>query len=62
MAATRPDAAPKEVVEIYRDFQLRMGLLVDDNEDSLDLLSMLVKSAGHEVVVAHDGPQALCGA
>jgi len=37
----------------------RRVLLVDDNEDSLDLLSMLVKSAGHEVVVAHDGPQAL---
>jgi signal transduction histidine kinase/ActR/RegA family two-component response regulator len=34
-------------------------LLVDDNEDALDLLSMFVESAGHEVVMAHDGPEAL---
>jgi signal transduction histidine kinase/ActR/RegA family two-component response regulator len=34
-------------------------LLVDDNEDALDLLSALVERAGHEVVVAHDGLEAL---
>lgn len=34
-------------------------LLVDDNEDALELLSSLVRIAGHEVVTAHDGPAAL---
>jgi hypothetical protein len=34
-------------------------LLVDDNEDALDLLSALVERAGHEVVIAHDGLEAL---
>ncbi|HEY1535686.1 MAG TPA: response regulator [Polyangiaceae bacterium] len=34
-------------------------LLVDDNEDALDLLSVLVERAGHQVLVAHDGPGAL---
>jgi signal transduction histidine kinase/ActR/RegA family two-component response regulator len=34
-------------------------LLVDDNEDALDLLSMFLQSAGHEVTLAHDGPGAL---
>jgi CheY-like chemotaxis protein/anti-sigma regulatory factor (Ser/Thr protein kinase) len=34
-------------------------LLVDDNEDAVDLLSALVKRAGHEVVIAHDGLDAL---
>jgi signal transduction histidine kinase len=34
-------------------------LLVDDNDDALDLLFTLVSSAGHEVVIAHDGHDAL---
>jgi CheY-like chemotaxis protein len=34
-------------------------LLVDDNEDALELLSAFVERAGHQVVVAHDGPGAL---
>jgi CheY-like chemotaxis protein len=37
----------------------RRVLLVDDNEDALDLLSTLVETSGHEVVVAHDGAEAL---
>jgi CheY-like chemotaxis protein len=34
-------------------------LVVDDNVDAADSLAMLVKLAGHEVQVAHDGPLAL---
>jgi signal transduction histidine kinase/ActR/RegA family two-component response regulator len=34
-------------------------MLVDDNEDALDLLSTFLRGAGHEVVAAHDGPDAL---
>ena len=37
----------------------RCVLVVDDNEDALDLLSTFLESAGHEVVMAHDGPEAL---
>jgi signal transduction histidine kinase/ActR/RegA family two-component response regulator len=37
----------------------RRVLLVDDNEDALDILSTFLKCAGHEVVIAHDGPAAL---
>jgi signal transduction histidine kinase len=40
-------AAPKRV------------LVVDDNEDSADLLREMLQWAGHEVAVAHDGPTAL---
>jgi CheY-like chemotaxis protein len=32
---------------------------VDDNEDALDLLSTLIETSGHEVVIAHDGMEAL---
>ena len=34
-------------------------LLVDDNEDGLEVLSIFLESAGHEVVAARDGPDAL---
>jgi signal transduction histidine kinase/ActR/RegA family two-component response regulator len=34
-------------------------LLVDDNDDALDLLSTVVETAGHKVIVAHDGAAAL---
>jgi signal transduction histidine kinase len=34
-------------------------LVVDDNEDSADLLSEMLQWVGHEVAVAHDGPSAL---
>ncbi len=34
-------------------------LLVDDNDDSLTLLSTFLESAGHQVATAHDGPDAL---
>ena len=34
-------------------------LVVDDNEDSAELLCEMLKWVGHEVAVAHDGPSAL---
>ncbi len=34
-------------------------LLVDDNEDGLEVLSIFLESAGHEVVGARDGLDAL---
>ena len=37
----------------------RRVLVVDDNVDAADLLCDLLRSIGHEVVVAFDGPQAL---
>jgi CheY-like chemotaxis protein len=37
----------------------RRILVVDDNEDAADLLSDFLRGVGHEVVIAHDGPQAL---
>jgi len=37
----------------------RRVLLVDDNKDAVDLLSVLVERAGHDVMTAYDGPDAL---
>jgi PAS domain S-box-containing protein len=37
----------------------RRVLIVDDNEDSTELMSMLLKELGHETRVAFDGPHAL---
>ncbi len=38
---------------------VRRVLIVDDNVDAAELLAELLRSVGHEVVVAHDGMQAL---
>src|SRR5207248_1120422 len=37
----------------------RHVLLVDDNEDTRELMAALLLSHGHRVVTAHDGPSAL---
>ncbi len=37
----------------------RKVLVVDDNVDAAELLAALLTSAGHEVMVAHDGPSAI---
>jgi len=37
----------------------RRALVVDDHEDSAAALALMLKSLGHEVVVAHDGVDAL---
>jgi CheY-like chemotaxis protein len=34
-------------------------LLVEDNQDTAKMLALLIKEWGHEVRVAHDGPEAL---
>jgi PAS domain S-box-containing protein len=34
-------------------------LVVDDNQDAADLLAEVLRDQGHQVQVAHDGPQAL---
>lgn len=34
-------------------------LVVDDNEDSADLLAVVLEGRGHEIRVAHDGERAL---
>lgn len=45
--------APAEALQI---------LVVDDNHDAADTLAMLVKTVGHRVQVAYDGPSALLAA
>jgi PAS domain S-box-containing protein len=40
----------------------RRVLLVDDNPDAAETLAELLRSAGHQVFVAHDGPTALAQA
>ena len=42
-----------------RPGQGRRVLVVDDNADSAELLTELLRAAGHEVATAHDGPAAL---
>jgi signal transduction histidine kinase len=37
----------------------RKILVVDDNEDLAEVMSDLLRELGHEVLVAHDGPEAL---
>jgi signal transduction histidine kinase/ActR/RegA family two-component response regulator len=37
----------------------RKILIVDDNEDSAEMLATVLRRLGHETLVAHDGPQAL---
>ena len=47
---------------MLEDTLLRPGrkvLVVDDNVDSAESLSMLLELSGHEVYLAHDGEQAL---
>jgi signal transduction histidine kinase len=39
--------------------QSRRILVVDDNQDAAESLAMLLRMSGHEVMVAHDGHQAL---
>lgn len=39
--------------------QPRRILVVDDNQDAAESLAMLLRMSGHEVMVAHDGHQAL---
>ncbi len=40
----------------------RRVLIVDDNGDAAEMLALLVRAAGHQVLVAPDGPHALAAA
>lgn len=51
------DPTPKSVAPLH-SVQHRV-LVVDDNRDSADSLSMLLKIMGHDVQTAYDGPEAL---
>ena len=50
-----PASAPEEPVRAAA----RRILIVDDNADAADMLAMLLRGAGHEVTVVHDGAAAL---
>jgi signal transduction histidine kinase/ActR/RegA family two-component response regulator len=55
VAPPAPSSAPTAAAPLA---SLRV-LVVDDNQDAAETLSFLLKQAGHEVRVAHDGPGAL---
>jgi PAS domain S-box-containing protein len=50
---------PKAVAVAPRASVRRRVLIVDDNEDSAEMLGLLLEQFGHIVRVAHDGPRAL---
>ena len=59
-ASDRPAAAPP--VAVPRDGRVRLSgpvLVVEDNRDAAESLSLLLQYLGAEVVVAHDGTDAL---
>jgi PAS domain S-box-containing protein len=57
--ATTLQARKAEAPAISSANVRRRVLVVDDNEDAADLLSDFLRGVGHEVAIAHDGPQAL---
>jgi PAS domain S-box-containing protein len=61
LARNGPDraAAPAPPVAGTADIGALRLLVVDDNRDAADTLSALLSEMGHDVVVAHDGYQAL---
>jgi CheY-like chemotaxis protein len=56
--ALAPPPAPAPARRLI-SMRTRRVLLVDDNADAADLLADFLREAGHEVVLAHDGAQAL---
>ena len=58
-AATRPDT-PSLLMKATDEVKERARILVvDDNVDSVKSMAMLLKLAGHTVMTAHNGPQAI---
>ena len=55
-AAAAPAPTPRPAERVARR---RRILFVDDNEDALELGALTLQRAGHEVITAIDGPQAL---
>ena len=57
-AAARPAAPPSPTIEIAGRAGKRI-LVVDDNEDARELLGEMLRTMGHDVELASDGPSAL---
>jgi CheY-like chemotaxis protein len=51
--------APREALPVVLASRARRVLVVDDNADAARLLADVLVGEGHDVRVAHDGPQAL---
>lgn len=58
-AAHHFDVKGGEQPSIARKTASRRILVVDDNDDAAELVAEVLRSVGHDVAVAHDGPQAL---
>jgi PAS domain S-box-containing protein len=56
---TRPEAKPAAAKPKSRPATSRRILIVDDNEDAAESISMMLSLDGHEVRTAYDGPGAL---
>jgi signal transduction histidine kinase/ActR/RegA family two-component response regulator len=54
-----PASAPAPLEETPATERAVRVLIVDDNKDAAESLTMLLRLWGHEVAVAHDGPAAL---
>ncbi|MEP7156301.1 MAG: ATP-binding protein [Betaproteobacteria bacterium] len=61
-AALPAPAAPAQEVEPARQPDGKRILLADDNIDFVNSMGTLLEAMGHEVLVAHDGAQALAAA
>jgi signal transduction histidine kinase/ActR/RegA family two-component response regulator len=60
LAAAEPAVAPRTIAFVAEGSSSpRRILLVDDNEDAAEMLADVLRAAGHEVLVARDGPSAL---
>jgi signal transduction histidine kinase len=60
-AAARSEAVPAEPAPraAAEGNPAKRVLVVDDNQDAAELLGEVLRTAGHEVQIAHDGPEAL---
>jgi PAS domain S-box-containing protein len=59
VAGAQPTYPAERVLPEPRTVARRRVLIVDDNEDSIEMMREVLVQLGHEVVVAHDGPQAI---
>jgi CheY-like chemotaxis protein/two-component sensor histidine kinase len=57
--ASPPKLAGSRAEPEERALVSRRVLIADDNQDSAESLAMLLRMEGHEVLVVHDGPEAL---
>src|SRR5262249_30054541 len=58
-AARRPERAAVRPRTRQAHRQPLRVMVVDDNRDAAELLGEALRCAGHEIAVAHDGPEAL---